>query len=414
MKARNPREIEPSDRARWHFRFLALVLGGSLLSVVPAHGQQIYWTDAFSKVKKLAINGTVETVVTDFDTPRGLAIDAQAGKMYWGSAEIERANLDGTDRELVVFNGLGQVMGVDIDPVNGKVYWADNQLNAVNRANLDGTGVEVVIPEFSVLDVAVDPVGGKVYWNANSFSLKRANLDGTDVEFVLENSPSIGSIDIDPVERKIYWTHNVFGNGFVRRANLDGSMVQNVIGGETFSGHQAIDLDILSGKVYCGFCGVNTPEGIRCAIQRANFDGTDGELVVITGVEASDAFSDIEVIPDPAELCDLELTYTSGTIELDFQLATSVPATWSVWLSLQSFTVPLWSFPLAVIDPPTAVNAPIPGFPPLGTIGFLTTLTRPGEGIICSDWETIDTGTPTAVPSARELKELFRKHVPGR
>ena len=112
---------------------------------------------------------------------------------------------------------------------------------------------------------------------------------------------------------------------------------------------------------------------------------------------------------------DLTLTLNRTTLEMDFEVGTTVPATWNVWISIQTLRpFRLWSSVLPPIDPPIAIPVPLPGFPQLGSIGILTTLTTPGEGIICSDWETVDTGTPASAPSARELRELFRRHVPGR
>lgn len=112
---------------------------------------------------------------------------------------------------------------------------------------------------------------------------------------------------------------------------------------------------------------------------------------------------------------DLTLTLNHTTLDMDFEVGTTVPATWNVWMSIQTLRpFRLWSSVLPPIDPPISIPVSLPGFPQLGSIGILTTLTTPGEGIICSDWETVDTGTPASAPSARELRELFRRHVPRR
>ena len=52
MKGRTPRETGPSNRVLQYFRLLSLFLAGVVVSAIPAPGQQIYWTDLFSKVKK--------------------------------------------------------------------------------------------------------------------------------------------------------------------------------------------------------------------------------------------------------------------------------------------------------------------------------------------------------------------------
>ena len=105
--------------------------------------------------------------------------------------------------------------------------------------------------------------------------------------------------------------------------------------------------------------------------------------------------------------CNLQASYEGDTLTLDFQLSTAEPTTWNAWMSVQTFTFPLWSIALPPIELSTPIS--IPGFPQLGSIGVLTTLTTAGEGIVCSDWEAVDTGTPAIVSSAQELKELLRR-----
>ena len=109
---------------------------------------------------------------------------------------------------------------------------------------------------------------------------------------------------------------------------------------------------------------------------------------------------------------DLTLSLTDSTLNWEFVLGTLAPATWNLWISIGNVTFRLQSIPLPVIDPASPVNGLILEFPQLGTIGFLTTLTTRGEGIICSDWQTIDTGTPAVMPTAQELKGLFEKSGP--
>ena len=87
-------------------------------------------------------------------------------------------------------------------------------------------------------------------------------------------------------------------------------------------------------------------------------------------------------------------SYTSGTLNMDFNLGLSTPATWNVYLSVANVAVPLFSIPLPTIDPPISAPLSIPGFPDLGGIGVLTTLTTPVNGIICSDWLTVDISSP--------------------
>lgn len=50
-----------------------------------------------------------------------------------------RANLDGSQVEEVIRNGLDTPDGLAIDEVGGKIYWTDTGLNRIEVADMDGT-----------------------------------------------------------------------------------------------------------------------------------------------------------------------------------------------------------------------------------------------------------------------------------
>ncbi len=85
------------------------------------------------------------------------------------------------------------------------------------------------------------------------------------------------------------------------------------------------------------------------------------------------------------------LSYTGGTLSMDFTVGSTTPATWNVFLSYHNTILPLSSMPIPAIVPPITIPATLQ-VPSIGGIGVLTTLTTPGDGIICSDWQTVDTG----------------------
>jgi hypothetical protein len=114
-------------------------------------------------------------------------------------------------------------------------------------------------------------------------------------------------------------------------------------------------------------------------------------------------------------LCTLDLTpsLTEGMLTLDVQLGTQEPATWNIWLTAQNEITRLLSLPLGVLDPPVSVPFTIPFVPSLGTVGVLTTLTTPDQGIICSDFATVDTGpvSEDAAVSVHELQDVLQPLV---
>ena len=93
---------------------------------------------------------------------------------------------------------------------------------------------------------------------------------------------------------------------------------------------------------------------------------------------------------------DLSAGYSEGNLDLDFLVGSlEPPVTWGVWLLIPDAGVfEAWSIPLAgFIDPPFVVPTISFALPQLGTIGVLTVMTAPVDGIVCSAWATVDTGS---------------------
>ena len=64
------------------------------------------------------------------------------------------------------------------------MYWTDAGTDKIQRANLDGTGVQDLVTGLpDPYDIALDVTGGKMYWtHPFTARIQRANLDGTGVE----------------------------------------------------------------------------------------------------------------------------------------------------------------------------------------------------------------------------------------
>ena len=59
-------------------------------------------------------------------------------------------------------NGNGVPDHIDLA---GKMYWTDVNTDKIQRANLDGTGVEDLVTGLSSpVGIALDLPGGKMYW----------------------------------------------------------------------------------------------------------------------------------------------------------------------------------------------------------------------------------------------------------
>jgi len=169
---------------------------------------QVYWAESVagrirrarldgSKVQDLLISGLGVTDRSGSEVAgvAGLAIDAEAGKIYWTeltTGTILRANLDGSQEEevLTARAGLEFPIGIAIDAGRRKLYWSDRSRAKIQRANLDGSGIQdLVTADHGLVDpraIALDAEGAKLYWvDAATAKIQRANLDGTMVEDVV-------------------------------------------------------------------------------------------------------------------------------------------------------------------------------------------------------------------------------------
>ena len=77
-------------------------------------------------------------------------------------------------------------MAIDIN--NKKLYFEDN--NAISSANLDGTGVEVILKNANIRKMAIDWIGRRIFWTqSNRNGISVANLNGKERRLLIQTSP---------------------------------------------------------------------------------------------------------------------------------------------------------------------------------------------------------------------------------
>ncbi|MHC4176255.1 MAG: Ig-like domain-containing protein, partial [Planctomycetota bacterium] len=266
-----------------------------------AANQQLYWTDAAAdKIQRMSLVPGIEDVMTGLSSPYNLAVDSVHGKMYWRGPpqqdpgtgtwtyNILRADLDGTNMEVVVPD-IERFEGFTLDPVGGKIYWAQYSWDAANpavirRADLDGSNVETIFadasmgPEF----LAVDSVGGKIYWGTSGAGggLYRANLDGSEVELLFDATSYHNTypvnVELDVAAGKVYWRlRNETDKQDIWRANLDGSEPEVVLADTRVV---YVVLDPANEKMYLHDSG--EPGVDDTLLKRANLDGSEMEVIL--------------------------------------------------------------------------------------------------------------------------------------
>lgn len=81
------------------------------------------------------------------------------------SPKIERAALDGTEREVLFFSGLGKPVALAIDNEVGKLFWVDSDLRRIESSDLSGEARD------SAGQLATPPVVGWVIYTHIHVSL---------------------------------------------------------------------------------------------------------------------------------------------------------------------------------------------------------------------------------------------------
>jgi hypothetical protein len=197
-------------------------------------------------------------VATGGRMPDGIAVDVEAGHVYWtnmgslghNDGSIERVGLDGGHRTTIVPEGaIHTPKQLQLDKRNGRLYWCDREGMRVMRANLDGSGIETLVQAGSseadrgdqtkwCVGIAVDAERRQIYWTQKGPDkggrgrIFRAGIDippgesaakRSDIELVYDGLPEPIDLEIDHAKRILYWTDRgdpPLGNT-VNRAPLD-------------------------------------------------------------------------------------------------------------------------------------------------------------------------------------------------
>ena len=259
---------------------------------------KVYWTDGGGgKIYRVDIDGDtgdIENIVSGGTDPTSIALDTVlTNQMYWTDEfDIWGGDFDGASSGSIM-TGLAQPVEIVIDGDNDKMYWVDSLAPSIQRTCIGcDTPVDVVnslqlsAPE----SIAIDTSARKIYWTDSGFNttIQRADMDGTneDAVDVVTGLTGPSNVEIDITDGKIYWLEG----GKLRRANLDGSGVEDVM---TLSSIFALDVRTACAtpaisyyiqRGWClrwdrnrkaSYCDKNTP--VTKASTCTNLVGEDGE-----------------------------------------------------------------------------------------------------------------------------------------
>ncbi|KAH3884133.1 hypothetical protein DPMN_008105 [Dreissena polymorpha] len=181
---------------------------------------------------------------------------------------------DFTDIVLQLDN-IKHSIAIDFDPVEGYVYWTDDEVRAIRRAYLNGTGqITLIDTEVDHPDgIAVDWIGRNLYWtDTGTDRIEVARLNGTSRKILIsDNLDEPRALCLDPEHGYIWWTD--WGKEpKIERAFLDGTN-RSVIINTDLSWPNGIVVDYREDKIY--WCDAKLD-----LIEVANMDGSGRRVLV--------------------------------------------------------------------------------------------------------------------------------------
>lgn len=248
--------------------------------------------------------------------PRGIAVDAVNGKIYYGDGlNIARMNLDGSSPAIII-PLLSTPGDIEVDPASGKIFFStlfSPTTNGIFSANLDGAGVTAIHTNASlalamapatvtvndVVNLSIDASAGRLYWTADDggvagrIALNSSTTSGGGVtqHFVGTSwGDSIDRMDIDVDAGHVYYTVGS-GTDEVRRSSLAGAGVTTLVSGIGRPG--ALALDLVNDDMFFFVGG---------RIHQRELDGTAiaSKLILGGGAFAASDMQVVAAIPEPA------------------------------------------------------------------------------------------------------------------
>jgi sugar lactone lactonase YvrE len=204
-----------TDRARQNVQLWQGKLDGSM-PILLADGlhwtgdvvfdpiDQMVYVSSLGDAKIICLNADgsqQRDFLTGLPPPSRLYLDVENRKLYWASNDqprIDRVNLDGSGREEVLTDLPGTAFGFSIDPGDQMIYWTSPS-GTLHRAKLDGSQRQQLAGGLDQPDgLALDVENRKMYW-AEKGKVRQANLDGSGIEVLVSGKSELySSLEILP------------------------------------------------------------------------------------------------------------------------------------------------------------------------------------------------------------------------
>ncbi|KAM6074172.1 low-density lipoprotein receptor-related protein 5 isoform 4-T4 [Chlamydotis macqueenii] len=199
--------------------------------------------------------------------------------------DLRRISLDMPDFTDIILqiDNIRHAIAIDYDPLEGYIYWTDDDVRAIRRAYLDGSGAQTLVTtEINHPDgIAVDWVARNLYWtDTGTDRIEVTRLNGTSRKILIsENLDEPRAIVLNPVMGYMYWTD--WGESpKIECAYLDGSE-RRVLVNTSLGWPNGLALDLEKDKLYWGDAKTDKIE----TISRAFMNGSSVEHVIEFGLD---------------------------------------------------------------------------------------------------------------------------------
>lgn len=205
-----------------------------LALAVDAEHEFMFWT-GLNYIRRSKLDGSEVTIITqDYGPISGLAVDPSTELIYFAdrSDNIYRCDYDASNVELLIETGTPEAIALDL--FNEKIYWTSwtTDVGGIYRANLDGTNIDTLITEGlgRPWSITLDVENQKFYWSDQLIDkIARADLDGQNQEDILTDIEDAYEVVIDPSAQKLYWINTESFTSYLQQANVDGTGLDTLI-----------------------------------------------------------------------------------------------------------------------------------------------------------------------------------------